>query len=439
MGCFGSAPQAPDPYQTAMAQVGVNSAAIKDTTKYNQINQNNPFGSLSYTGSYDDPNNPRTQNVTLSPELQKILTGQTGVTQGLTDLSLSRLGQIPKNGYTPDADPNAYGDASWNTPLERGNSSWVQPMWTGDSSWNTPLQRSASAKNDVTYGFDDVGGPQRSLGNMDFAQQIKDAGDAVYGTQTQYVDQDFAKQDRSLEANLAAKGIPEGSEAWNQAKGELQQQRQQTLQGARNAATTQGFNVQQGLFGEQLAGAQFGNQAQGQAYDQALGRSGFYNSAQAQDFGQSLDNAQLNNNALGQNFQQGMQIVDQANKANNDTFNQRMSLAGLNNSALSQNFNQGMQVAGYNQGEYQRRQGNNIQNRTQNFNELAAFLNGSPISPSNPTFQPTTQYQPSQASPNLVGTANNNYSSTRAARAGILGSIFGSLGSLGGAAIGKWG
>lgn len=78
------APTPPDPYETAGAQTGTNiSTAIANTITGN-MNQNTPYGSLSYdqTGTFDwtDPNSGKVYNLptftatqTLSPEQQAIL------------------------------------------------------------------------------------------------------------------------------------------------------------------------------------------------------------------------------------------------------------------------------------------------------------------------------------------------------------------------------
>lgn len=460
--CFGSAPQAPNPVSTAMDQVGVNSAAIKDAAHYNQINQTTPFGGSSWSGSYDDPNNPRTQNTTLSPELMKLLQGQEGIAQTLTDAAGNRLKGLGDMSQYQDPSTDMSLDNRANAPLQ--TSYGTQDAQLLDPRANSPLQTSFA--DPTTQTVDHVGGPQiqtslgdtgsaqTSLGNQNFGQQINDAQNAAYGTQTRFVSQDFDRQQRSLEGKLAAQGIPQGSEAWNDAETQLQNQRQEALQSGQNAAVSAGGSMQNQLFGQQLQSGQFANQGQQQNFQQALNRGDFGNQAQMLSFGagmqnaglantvnqqqynQNLSKAQFNNQALGQQFNQGMDIMNYNQGAigmNNQT---HAAQAAFGNQASGQQFNQGMQLQGFNQGEQQRRIANNVQGRNQNFNEAAAFLNGSPISPNNPTFQPTTQYTPAQAAPNSVGTANNNYTTASQARAALLSSIFGAVGGVGAARAG---
>lgn len=65
-------PPAPDPRQIAQTDV-----------EFNRIDQNTPFGSLTFSGP-----NRNTANLSLSPELQQLFSGQVG-----TDIGLNQLGQ----------------------------------------------------------------------------------------------------------------------------------------------------------------------------------------------------------------------------------------------------------------------------------------------------------------------------------------------------------
>ncbi len=456
--CGGPSPAPPDPYATASAQNQINSQAIQDTTKYNQVNQTSPFGASTWSGSYDDPNNPRTQNTTLNPQLQALLSGQTGIAQTLTDAAGNRLQGLAgmSNYQDPTTDMSLANGA--NSPLQTSYNTQGVPLLGAGA--NDPLMTSFAAPTTGTVS--NVAGPQiqtslgnqgqaqTSLGNQNFAQQITDAQNAAYGTQDRFVEQDFNRQQQSLEGQLAAQGIPQGSAAWNDAHTQLQNQRQEAEQSAQNAATTAGGSMQNQLFGQQLQAGQFANQGQQQNFEQALNAGDFGNQAQMlsfgagmqnanlantvnqQQFNQNLGSAQFNNQALGQQFNQGMDIMNYNQGAIGQNNQTNAAQAQFGNQASGQQFNQGMTLQNYNQGEQQRQIANRIQGRIQNFNEAASFLNGSPISPNNPTFQPTTQYTPAQAAPNYVSTAQNNYSTASAARSALLSSIFGAIGNVGG-------
>lgn len=386
--CFGSAPTPPDPYATAQAQNSVNAQAIQNAAQYNRTNQVTPFGSLTYSGTPGQADD--TLTTALSPELQQLLTGQEGISNGLTNLSLQRMAGIPTDGFQAPNDPNTFLDPRANAPLQM-----AQLL---DPRANNPLQ--------TTIG--DAGQIQRSV-DTNFAPQIQQAQDAAYKAQTQYLDPQFARDQQALQSQLAAQGIPIGSEAYNNAMNQFNESKNQAYQGAQNAAVSAGNQEQNTLFGQQIGAGQFANAAQAQNYGQLANNASFYNQAQGQQFGQGMDLMNYNLNATQ-----------------------------ANNAASGQAFNQGMQIENYNQNEYQRELANQLQGRNQNFNELAAFLNGSPVAPNNPTFQATPTYQAAQGSPDLTGLTASNYNAQSRAQSGLLSSLFGSLGTLGGAAI-KWG
>lgn len=94
----GSAPPAPDPKETASAQAAANKESAIATAELNMVNQNTPYGSLSYTprgksagytnsdGDYVDGVQQYTANQTLAPAQQRMLdlTNQAGIKYGET-------------------------------------------------------------------------------------------------------------------------------------------------------------------------------------------------------------------------------------------------------------------------------------------------------------------------------------------------------------------
>jgi hypothetical protein len=239
---------------------------------------------------------------------------------------------------------------------------------------------------------------QTSLG-LDPTLLNQQATDALYKANTQYLDPQFAQSQAKMESQLANQGITRGSEAYNNAMLNFNNQKQQAYTGARNQAIGQGTAAAQGLFGMGLQGAQFGNtslgqqfgqnvtaqqlanasagqnnalaqtnmgltnaalgqqfgqnlqagqfanSAQQQAYNQSLGAAEFQNAAQAQQYGQNLSNMQAQNAAVNQRF--GMDTANQAasNSAQQQTFNAGLANANLNNKQLSQLYNQQLQSA----------------------------------------------------------------------------------------------
>jgi len=450
--CFGGGGQAPDPVATAQAQSGINKDALITAAGLNQIKQTGPFGSVSYSGDIGSPD--RTQTTTLSPELQKLLTGQTDASQSLTDLANQRLSGAPRTDFQLPQNPSTYGDTSWNTPLARGDASWNSPLQTSAATTSGNFVTSVGAAP-LQYGFDSGGQAQRSLDfsgapslNTDFSGLAKQAQDANYASQTQYLDPQFDQSEQQMRSRLSAQGITQGSDAYNQEMANFDRSKQSAYSDARNQAVGQGNAQANALFGQNLAARQqgvgeattqgnFANSALAQQFAQNQGQAGFYNAAQAQGFGQNMANAQLNNQAQNDAFGQNVTNVGLNNAALSQNFAQGMDLSRFNNQALGQQFQQGMQIGDYNNQLYNNNLQNQILGRNQNINEAMAYLSGTPISGQQyPTYQPISQSTAAQGSPDAVGLAGSNYNAQQQARAAILGSIFGAVGKIGGAAMG---
>lgn len=104
----GKMPSAPDPYQTAQAQANVNKQAAYDSAAMNQIGQQTPWGTVSYTGAIGSPD--RKQITSLSPEQQKQFDLQNSNSSSMLGLANNRLGNFESslpslsNNYSADAD-----------------------------------------------------------------------------------------------------------------------------------------------------------------------------------------------------------------------------------------------------------------------------------------------------------------------------------------------
>lgn len=381
----GKAPPAPDPVKTAQAQSEINLDALKQSAALNRTNQVTPFGNLTYSGTPGGADD--TVTTTLSPELQKLLTGQIGISQGLTDQSLNRLGAIPTEGFSLQGAPGIRG--SEGTQIQTG---------FGDAG---AIQSLLSPSGQIQSGINLSGLPQL---NTDFASQLQSSRDAAYGQQAQYLDPRFEREGKALESQLAAQGITPGSEAYNDAKRQFDESKRAAYDSAGMAAVLAGNQLQGQLFGQNLSARQ-------QGVNEQFGLGDFANSAQAQGFGQNLASGQF------------------ANEAQQQLYDQLLGRAQFSNAAADQQFAQNQALRANDIADRERSINENLLERNQNFNELAAFLNGSPIAPNSPTFQSTPVYNAAQASPDALGMTAQNYNAAVQARAGILGSIFGGAGS----------
>ena len=426
-------------------QQGINRDAIFASAQTNQINQNTPFGSRYYTGEIGAPN--RTENVTLDPRLQNILGGQLGVTQGMTDASqgaLDRVASAPFDLTQGAADVRRAGPQSFQTSFDKG------PGLQYGFESGGPLTRNVSSQFDIQNQIGDTGQIQRRVdlsgltqipGSSDFGAERSRVEAALSGRQRRMIDPDLQQPQDTLQPQLANQGFTPGTEGYQKAMESFGRSREMTLGNARDSAIAQAGGEQGRLFGQGLQSRQqgvaerfgtgeFGNTAQAQAYGQALGGGQFANQAQGQDFGQLFQNAQLNNAASDQQSRWNQALAQFNNDSAMSDFGRNLAGAEFGNAARGQQGQYDLNLQGADQALRQQGTGENLTQRNQGFNELAALLTGSPVQPSNPNFtnfDPRAQYNMAQGSPDVMGA----YAAQQAARANILGSIFGAAGKIG--------
>jgi hypothetical protein len=160
--------------------------------------------------------------------------------------------------------------------------------------------------------------------------------DALYKQQTQYLDPQYQRTQNQLASQLANQGITQGSEAYNNAMNMANANKQQAYESARNSAIGAGVNAGSQMFQNQLAGANFGNQALGQQFGQGLAAQNASNAALQNQFGMGLQGGNFTNTALGNQFQQGLAAQQAGNTAQNQSFAQNLANAQLNNQAVNQ-------------------------------------------------------------------------------------------------------
>jgi hypothetical protein len=311
----GGAPPPPD-YAGAAAQTAAgNLEAARVATKANRVNQITPYGSLTYsqntaptfnadaykasldaynqarqsyqpqTDEYGNVTNPMTLTApnyadfmtqpdpdagwtatqTLSPEQQKLLDYQNQTSMGLGKLAQQGLGYV---------------ENMLNTPFDTSN--LAQLRSTLDP---TNFTRAQNAPN-----------LQTSIGQNAGMEGWDRASDLMM----QRLDPQLQRQQERQDAQLAAQGIPIGSEAYTRAKQDLAMQQNDL----RTQAQLQAQNVQQNLFGQELQAGQFGNQAQTQQFTNQLAGLGFNNQQIQQLFANQLSGANLSNQARQQGLQE---------------------------------------------------------------------------------------------------------------------------------------
>lgn len=209
-----SAPAAPDYAGAAQATAQSNLDMARAATAANRVNQVTPYGNLDYAQSGTDPyGNPTwTATTSLSDVGQKLLDTQNQTSLGLGGAINSQLGQVQDvmgKGFNP----------------------------------NIPQTQTSLDNQGGMAGWDKA--------NALLMQRLQPQMDI---------------QQRTLDAKLANQGVVAGTEAYNRAKAGLGMQQNDLL----NQSQLTGLQAGQTLFNQGLQGAQFGNQAQQQAYNQAL-------------------------------------------------------------------------------------------------------------------------------------------------------------------------
>lgn len=258
-----SAPAAPDPTTEIAAQSTANQQSALQTAELNRVNQNTPYGSLSYTqdGTNPDGTPQYTQTESLSPSEQNLFNLSQQGAQSLGTSAVGLLGQVQNS-----TQPLNYAGA---------------PGLSSSASSNIPL----------ATGVSQFGGSTNAA--------MQQAENAAYQGQTQYLNPQFAQAQEALTNNLANQGVTQGSQAANTA--------QQNL----------GLQENQAYGNAGLQAVQAGQQEQNTLFSQGLSNAGLQNSAQSQQFGQNLQNSELQNQTdaqyLSQMYAQQAQPLNEYN------------------------------------------------------------------------------------------------------------------------------
>lgn len=219
-----SVPATPSAAETAAAQSQSNTSTAASQAALNYVNQNTPYGDTTYTqtGSYTNPQGDTvptyTQNVSLSPLGQNILTGEQTATSTLLPAAQNLSNQVTSATATP---------LNFNT---------------ADS----------------------------SILNAAPQQLDTQAANAIYNQQASYLDPQWNQQEQQLQDQLSRQGISVGSDAYNNAQTQLDNARTQAYQSAQDSATAQGASSASSLFGLAQSGQNENIQEQQLAQSQPL-------------------------------------------------------------------------------------------------------------------------------------------------------------------------
>jgi len=427
------APEAPDPQETAAAQTGTNVATAVANSTLNQFDSFGPDGSTTYsqtgTTNFTDPTTGQTYEIPRYAVTQELSEGQQQIYDNnqAAQTSLSGIAQdqsaflrdylsepvsfdnLPEYGQLNDNSgqiQNGYQQQQLQNVRSRGPQF---QQFAGDANLQEVGQNQARLQNG--YNATQAQGFQGNL-----PQLQRQGGTANLNTdlgttnlqnftgqtpqyQTSYVD-DFSadrasveaslnanldrqhsRDEESLNARLADQGIQLGSEAYTRAHEDFQNAKDRS----RIDANLSAGQEQSRLAALSQAQASFGNQAQGQSFNDALTAQNFNNNVAGQQFGQNAQAAQFENAARQQDYDNSQGIVRENNQYSQQDFgNQLQSLdtqnqARLANNALSsdqaQFFNTANQQAYSNQLGADNQNNALRQNTFDNFNSAAAQNN----------------------------------------------------------------
>lgn len=278
-----SPPPAPDYTSAALATAQGNLEATRAATAANRINQNTPYGSLTYkqnqvyTTDKDgnqvlNPDAGWEQNVNLSPVGQQLLDAQNQSSLGLAGLQSGATGRV------------------------------AQTMGQGMNTSNVPgITDQVGGTGGIQYKLNTNGVQGIPTVDENYRNQVQNA---LYGRQAQYLDPQWNQGRENFDAEMANKGLVAGGEAYNNAFTNFNNSKQQAYDNATMQAIAGGQDAMQGYFGMGLAANQQGMQ-------NALSEGNFANSAQAQNYNQALSSAQLRNAAAQQQMEQNAYLYNQ--------------------------------------------------------------------------------------------------------------------------------
>lgn len=340
-------PKEHDPGQTAYQQSQANINSAVATSELNRGNYYGPNGSQTY--HIDSINPDGTPNYSYTTTLS-------GPAQNIYDKGMGSANSI----Y--DANASTYGQ-NFNNSLNHGltgqqmadfNSQYKGGISDKDlQDFNNRYSHGADVGNYITSVGNGGGDIQRNLDIGSTSQFMNGAIDNAYRGQMAYLQPQQANQQSDLNAQLAAQGITQGSDAWNRAQSELSRNQTFANQQAYNNAYQNGLAGANTAFGITQGAGNFANSAQQQGYNQAMGNAGLYNHLGDVTTQNNQFSAQLNNQALNDEAKNYFDNANAQNNALNYKANNFINNATLQNNSAQQGYMTPIQAAGQfvNQGQ----------------------------------------------------------------------------------------
>ncbi len=359
---------APDPAAAAAQQYQYNRQAAIDSAYLNAIDQYGPFGSTVWARRPDGT--PYAQTVNLSPQVQGALNSQFAMSKGLSDAALKQIGNLPTDKFKLPTSPSSrqYAEQAFGSEILDPNN-FADPMSMG------LYEQTGVGPGQVR----DIGYDQSAVG-LNQAPTTQEIADTFYQQAKSRFQPDLDESRKQKGIELARRGIPVGSEIYQQEMDRLDRNQNNLYSDAARQAEIAAGQEQSRQFGQNLQTAQYGQGEDQLLYQGAMDEAQYYNT-------DDLSRRQF-------------QAADDARLAGSHLSNQQFLGTQQN-----QQYNQLMNALGYGNNQYQTNLSNVLLERQQPFQEAAALMGA------NPQFgQP--QFMNSAAlnvgSPNYLGVVNQN-------------------------------
>ena len=417
-----SAPQAPDPSQTAAAQARANRVNLFSPTGNqlfgNMVANERPEGmtdqawnALPWDQRYRFEMQPDQASMQIqeTPAQTAFRTGAENLAQTMVGRAQTQIGNLPvqSNIVLPDL---ANGSGRVTRVMDQGVTNHVDGGPVRDSIDRSRLGPdyirgvNLSALGDYTTRVDRSGlqaAPTvQAFSPNDFSADTARTQGATFGRAMNMLRPDMDLERSRTIQMLADRGIPVGSEAHNAALDRLDRAQANASENAAFSAIGAGSAEQSRLSNQMAQRAQLASALRGQGFQENLTDAELANRARAAAFGENYQNVGVNNQVRGSLFGEGMNEARLFNSAQDQRFSQGMANANLANAAQQQQFSQATGAATLGNQAKQQNLANQMAQRQVQFNELAALMGGPQIG-APPIMQP--------AGIDVTGPANTAY------------------------------
>ena len=322
-------PPTPDPNQLINAQANAN--RITQFTPYGNLR----FGSVGNQGQFVEGEVPEdgqaaafTQETPFQAQMRAATEG-TGL--GLGNVAFNRVTGRTVTGQNPDGTPIFAQDPNFQNPFQTAPTlAGITAAQDIDPTTGLPAFTSQiSTTQQIPGELDTTGLTALTSDPLQLRSNIEKT---LFDRQLGLLQPEFTRQSQQLQQNLADRGIPITSQAYNDAVGRLQTQqgeeRQRLAQQATLAAgqeadriVNQARGIRAQEFGERAATGEFGLARQGQGFSQAAANASLANAARQDTIANQLLSNQIAN-------QQRSREIAERNALRGQNFNELAALLG---------------------------------------------------------------------------------------------------------------